>query len=234
MNLERSFSYIWEDKDWITKILIASALMLTGIGGIAVIGWVAEIARRVAHGEEDTLPEWDRIGDFFLIGLKYMGISLIWALPIILPIILISIVFAGGSMIADDPGPLFAAFGLVNVCIAMLAMIFGLAISLLVPPLLVLLAEGESFSKLINPKHAWELFKANAGGYIVAMLITWLASTLLAMVGTLLCGIGVLPAGVISQLIMGHLTGQATAQARENIESLPEVPEVQEANKEEN
>jgi hypothetical protein len=207
--------------------------MLTGIGGIAVIGWVAEVARRVANGEEDTLPEWEKIGDFFMIGLKYMGISLIWASPIILPIILVSIIMAGGTMISDDPGPLIAALGIVNVCIAMLAMIFGLAISLLVPPLWVLLAEGESFKKLINPKHAWELFKANAGGYIVAMLITWLASTVLAMVGTLVCGIGVLPAGVISQLIMGHLTGQATAQARENIANLPKVPDTQKVDQEE-
>ncbi len=73
MDLERAFMYIWQDKDWPTKILIAAALMITGIGAIGVLGWIAELSRRVAVGEEDLLPEWDRIGDYFLSGIKLAG-----------------------------------------------------------------------------------------------------------------------------------------------------------------
>ena len=148
----------------------------------------------------------------------------LWSLPVVLPILIVSIAMAGGAAFSDDPGPLIAALGVVNLCLTVFVMIFALAISLLVPPLWVLLAEGESFQKLINPKHAWALFRANAGGFLVALLISWLASSVLGILGTALCFIGVLPAAVIGQLFMAHLVGQAIAQARENLANLPAIP----------
>ena len=33
MDLEKTFTYIWEDADWLKKIAIAAVLLLTGIGG---------------------------------------------------------------------------------------------------------------------------------------------------------------------------------------------------------
>ena len=224
MDLERTFAFIWEDEDWITKVLIGAALTLTGIGSLAVIGWVAELARRIAAEEDDTLPEWERIGDFFLYGLKYVGISFIWGLPIALPIILISVLTTGGAMILDDPSPVIALSSIFVVCFTGFTFIYTLALNLLIPAVMVPLAEGESFGQLLNPSRAWKLFKANAGGFLVALLISWLAASLLSIVGTILCLIGVLPAAVISQLFMGHLIGQASAQARENLANLPAVP----------
>ncbi len=225
MELERSFTFIWEDKDWITKLLIGSALTLTGIGSFAVFGWVAELARRVADGEKDTLPEWNRIGDFFLNGLKYFGISFIWGLPIFLPAILIAIFTTGSAMIMDNPDPIIAMSSIFAVCFSGFAFIYGLAMGLLLPTIMVPLAEGQRFGELLNPKQAWMIFKANAGGFLVTLLVYWLAGFLLGFAGMLLCVIGILPAMVISQLIMGHLIGQSTLQARENLEILPVLVE---------
>mgnify|MGYP000452871902 CR=1 FL=1 len=47
MDIGSSFSYMFKDEDWIKKILIGAVLVLTGIGGIAVSGWMLEIIRRV-------------------------------------------------------------------------------------------------------------------------------------------------------------------------------------------
>ena len=210
MDLERAFAFIWEDED--------------GIGGLAVIGWVAELSRRVAHEEKDTLPEWDPIGDYFLNGLKYIAISFIWGLPISLPIIMISALGAGGSMVLDDPSPFIAFISIFSVCFTGIAFIYILGMNLLLPTLMVPLAEGTTFADLLNPSHAWKTFRANGGSFLVALLISWLAGSVLSFVGTLLCFIGALPAFVIGQLFMGHLIGQATSQARENLEATPAVP----------
>jgi len=88
----------------------------------------------------------------------------------------------------------------------------------------VLLAEGEPFNKMINPKHTWALFKSNIGGYLIAMLIGWLVTTILSSLGALACLVGVFFASVFSQMVVGFLIGQATAQARANQDIIPVVP----------
>lgn len=220
MELERAFTHIWEDEDWLVKIAIAAALTLTMIGGIAVLGWVSELARRVANGEPDKLPEWDRIGDYFIIGLKYIGVTFIWSLPVVVPLVVFAIATTGSTLVMEDPTPVVAALSILNICLIGFFMLYIVAMNLLIPPLWVLLAEGMPFGEAIKPKNAWALFKANAGGYLVAMLISWLVASVLGSLGALLCLVGTFFASAISQLVLAHLVGQATAQARANIASV--------------
>lgn len=219
MDLERAFTFIWQDEEWPAKIAIASVLTLTVIGTIPVLGWVAETARRVANQEDQTLPAWDQIGDYTLTGLKYIGITMIWMLPVTLLVILMSVSFIVPAA-ADNPGPWIAAASVLSMCFLIFFALYSIAAGLLAPVLWVPLAEGLSFGKLLNPKHAWKIFRANAGGFVVTILITWISSSVLGFVGSLLCLIGAFPATVISQLVMAHLLGQATAQSQEGLGDL--------------
>ncbi len=225
MDLERAFVFIWQDKDWPTKILIAAALTITGIGVIGLIGWVAELSRRVTAGEEDTLPEWDRIGEYFLTGIKLMGVSLIWSLPVILLVIFFTLVPAGVALTMSDnnQGLAIGMISIFSTCFFVFFFFYMLAISLLWPTLYTAAAEETAFQELLNPKFAWETLKANAGGFLIALLISWLVSSVLGSLGAILCLVGTFPATVISQLIMSHLIGQATAQARETLKTAEAV-----------
>jgi hypothetical protein len=217
MELERAFTHIWEDEDWLTKVAIAAALTLTGIGGLAVLGWASELSRRVANGEPDTLPTWDRIGDYFIIGLKYFGVTFVWSLPVVLPLVVFAIATTGTTLVMEDPTPMVAVLSILNICLIGFFMLYIVAMSLIIPPLWVLLAEGMPFGEAVRPKNAWGLFKANAGGFLVAMLISWLVASVLGSVGAILCLVGTFFASAISQLVLAHLIGQATAQARANL-----------------
>lgn len=219
MDLERAFTYIWKDPDWLKKLAIGGALAITGIGGIALFGWLAEMSRRVALQEEEILPDWEPIGDYFLNGLKFMGVILIWISPVILLTIIFSIVPAGILMGVrqEDQGIAIAIISILSTCFWGFFMIYTIAANLLIPPLWVPVAEGLPFNELLNPKMAWGVFRANAGGFIVAFLISSLAGSLLSMAGVILCVVGMFLTMVAAQLIFAHLIGQATAQARETL-----------------
>ena len=223
MDLERAFTFIWKDEEWPKKLGIAAALMISIIGSIGVIGWIAELAKRVAHGDDDPIPSWDQMGEYFMTGLKFWGITFIWSLPAILAIIG-SVILVTPSAMMDDPGPFLAFVSIFNICLYVFVFFYILIINLLTPPLWVLLAEGEPFSEMINPTHAWKLFRSNIGGFLIAMLVGWLITTVLGSVGALACIVGAFFASVVSQMMLGFLIGQATAQARANIEITPAVP----------
>lgn len=223
MDIERSLRFIWEDEDWIKKVLIAAVLMITGIGGIGTAGWLAELARRVANDEDEPLPDWDDIGRYFINGLKYMAVAFIWSLPVTALIVGISLVSVF-SFTQDDSSAVFGIFMFSNICIFFLTFVYIMFLTMMMMPLWVQLAEDTPFGELVNPARTWTLLRANLTGYLVVMLITWLATFVASLAGTILCGIGLIFTSVIAQIFFAHLVGQATAQARLNLENQPAVP----------
>ena len=77
---------------------------------------------------------------------------------------------------------------------------------------------------MVNPRPAWTLFRANIGGYLIAMLVGWLITVVMSSFGVLACLVGIFFASVLSQMIVAFLVGQATAQARAYQEITPVVP----------
>lgn len=223
MDLEKAFTFIWKDKEWPQKMGVAVVLMITIIGSIGVIGWVAELAKRVAHHEENPVPSWDELGEYFKIGLKFWGITFIWALPATVAITGTALLMTS-SVFMDNPEPFLTIISIFNICLFVFVFVYILVINLLSPLLWVLLAEGEPFSKLVNPSHAWKLFKSNGGGFLIAMLVGWLITSILSSFGLVACLIGIFFTSVLSQMIVAFLIGQATAQGRAKIESTPAVP----------
>ena len=222
MDLESALKYVWEDKDWLKKFGVAALLILSVIGSFALFGWLGEIARRVAAEEEEILPGWEPLGDYFLNGLKIFAITFVWSLPVILVIIGTSVGFISTTFI-EDPGPFIAVISVFSICLYVFIFLYIIAINLLSPPLWLLLAEGGSIRKLVNPKHAWALFRANIGSYLVTMLIGWLIAAILSPLGAVVCLVGALFTSLYSQTTLAHLVGQATRQARTNMAEANEL-----------
>lgn len=84
-NLGRAFAFMFEDKDWIQKILIGAAFTLLSVilvGIPIVLGYLLEVARRSSEGKELPLPEWDNLGDKFGRGLLFFIILIIYCIPL--------------------------------------------------------------------------------------------------------------------------------------------------------
>ncbi|MBI4769453.1 MAG: DUF4013 domain-containing protein [Chloroflexi bacterium] len=215
MDIGASFSFITSDRDWIKKIAIGALLAFTGIGIIAVTGWSVEIMRRLARNDPELLPDWNNFGQYALDGLKLGVIGFVWVLPLILigACAGIAAAFMGGDLSSDAGGILSL---LVLSCVGLLAVVYSLLLSFLLPAAAGLLADGGDFGQALNPANAFRLLRANPGGFVVAALLGGVAIGVLASVGAVFCGVGSFPAIAFGYAVQGHLWGQAYARAKGN------------------
>ena len=214
MDFGRSFSYITEDEGWITKILIAGVLLLTGIGGIVVAGWFAEIIRRVANDDANPLPDWSDFGGYAVEGLKIIGLVLVWALPIILLLVCNSVItFAATSLGGGDTAEIMTTVALVaNFCVIGLVLIYAILMALLIPASISILATGGSFGDAL--RQAFPTFRANIGGFLLAAIVGSLVVSILSTVGIILCVVGTYLGLAFGYAVQGHLFGQAYKAAK--------------------
>lgn len=214
MDFGRSFSYITEDEEWIKKILIAAVLLLTGIGGIVVAGWFAEIIRRVANDDATPLPDWSDFGGYAMEGLKIIGLSIVWSLPIILLVICNSVITIGGASFASgDAAEVMGTVILVStLCIYALVFIYAILLILVLPASIAILATGGSFGDAI--RKAFPTFRANIGGFLLAAIVGSLVVSILSSVGVILCVVGTYLGMAFGYAVQGHLYGQAYKAAK--------------------
>ena len=214
MDFGRSFSYITEDEDWIKKILIASVLLLTGIGGIVVAGWFAEIVKRVANDDANPLPDWSDFGGYAVEGLKIIGLALVWSLPIILLLVCnFAITFGGASLASGDAAEVMTTVVLISsICVYALVFVYSILLALVLPASISILATGGTFGDAL--KKAFPTFRANIGGFLIAAIAGTLVVSILSTVGVILCVIGTYLGMAFGYAIQGHLYGQAYKAAQ--------------------
>lgn len=180
----------FREPDWRGRFLIGAALVLAGmiipvLPLIFVCGYALHIMRRVALGEDPTLPPWDEWGKFALDGLRAMVVALIYLLPGIL-------VLTGGmtlyfvssvsmpamyenDIVAAGPDSVWPWVFLGGMAIMFLSMFLGTALlavgAVPLPMALAHLAVRDRFSAAFHPREWWPRVRANAGGYFVAWVV---------------------------------------------------------------
>ena len=83
MDIGKAFSYVFEDEQWISKVLLGGVILLIPIvGWIAVSGYMVKIAQNVAQGNPRPLPQWGEFGDHFMRGLYAFVIGLVYLIPV--------------------------------------------------------------------------------------------------------------------------------------------------------
>jgi hypothetical protein len=216
MDFDRLFSFLSEDREWLRKVGIAAILILTQVGTIAVMGWAAEISRRIAKDQPDPIPEWDPIGAYFITGLKLVGAGVVWFLPPALLVVCQSalMVFALQSGESNNLTVLLTATSLLVYLIVFVYLVAG---GVVFSPTYVLVSEAPEFKQLLNPRPAWKLVRANLGGYILTILVGALIYIILVAVGLLACFVGSFFGGALGFVFLGILIGLATRQARINL-----------------
>ena len=213
MDIGKAFTFMFEDDEWIVKIAIAAVLaFIPIIGWIPLGGWMLEISRRVATGRQDVLPEWDDLGTYTIRGLKAAVILLIYYLPyIVLSACVYSIPFLiSGGQVSDS-----VELGITVIEMAVKCVIFAyfVFVTLLIPAALMRfvmndddITAGLAFMEVLT------LVKNNLMAYITVYL-GYLVLTFLVPLGVLVLCVGVLFTIPYSVAVLGHLYGQAYAEA---------------------
>lgn len=209
-NLGEAFTYAFSDRDWPVKFAVGAlflllCLLLVGIPFVA--GYFVELIRRVARNELPYLPDWSNLGRIFGRGLVYLVIALIYTLPLTL----LGCCLFGTTLLLSgsaDGEAGRATFGtLVGTLAACLGLPVGLLYAAIMPVVTVQYAVRDEFGAAFRFGEMWELVRANLGNYLIVVLIAWAVSHLIAPLGVIACGVGVLATGFYALVVTGYLYG---------------------------
>jgi hypothetical protein len=219
MDYGKAFSYVFEDKDWIKKVLIGAVVAIVPIVNFALFGYLLEVTRRVIQGETALLPEWDQFGEFFKKGFMAFVVYLVYLLPAIVLRICsaatqIGVAVAGDNLDSSTYATLSTVSGFAVLCFSCVALILTIAGILLVLPAMGVLADTGQLGAALRFGDAWNLFRANIGGYVVTLIIITVVDAVLAPIGLLVCVVGLFVVAAYISLVAGHLIGQAYRGAK--------------------
>lgn len=220
MNVGKALGFVFEDPQWLVKLLIGSVILLLSflftpvligvVGFFIVAGYSLEVLRNVRLGVPQPLPEWkDRWGEWLVLGLKLLAALFIWSLPatlLNLPVWMLSAILGEGNEIV----------GLFATLVSCLAFLWTLVVLLVTPAIYVRMAETEELVSAFQFNDIFEFTRDHIGDVIIAIVVAVVVGVFAffmgAVVGTLLCIVGLaitLPAATLyTSLVSAHLYGQ--------------------------
>lgn len=219
MNLDigRSYSFIHEDEEWLSKILIGGVIYLIPIlGQLAVLGYTLETARNVSQNKPKPLPTWQDFGDKIMLGLMGFVISLVYSLPfsilVALPFCVIALI-GGTTSESGNPeaGGALAALG--TLCLTPLIIVASLLLVVAIYAAMVRYVQTGSIGDAFQVGAVWQMVRGNPQLWLMFLLAV-LLSGLVASLGTLACGVGALFTTFYAQAALGHTLGQIALQSR--------------------
>jgi hypothetical protein len=210
MDIGKAFSYVFEDEQWISKVLLGGVILLIPIvGWIAVSGYMIKVAQNVAQGNPRPLPQWGEFGDHFMRGLYAFVIGLVYLIPVF---VLEGLFFCvtGGLAAGTRRGEGTAA-GLLGVCFVPLILILSLGLTFVLYAALARYVATNTMSEAFKFKEVIASVRANFTPWLMLWLVSLLAG-LVGGLGLIACGIGVLFTSFYGVCVQGHALGQTVAQ----------------------
>lgn len=235
MNSGEAIRFVFEDEEWVSKLLLGAVISIIPLfGGAAVMGYAIAVLRNVEAGSQQPLPSWDRVGEYFVDGLLFWIATLIYSIPllvVICPIALVWILPLAAGESEELSAMLTGLAGVVSAGLGCLGLVYGLLLWALNPVLQIRFAETGELSPCLRFGEVFRFLLDHIGPIIVAQLLVWaaglvVASILTGVIGVLglvpicgwmvasLLGLVMIPVGVWLMLFAAHLYGQIGRQVR--------------------
>lgn len=210
MDIGRSFTFMFQDKNWVVKILVGGLVVLLSILLIPIplmLGYQLRVIRNTSQGADVPLPEWDDLGSYFSDGIQLIVGGIIYYSPVIL----LTCVLVGLSALADGGdrrGDGEGIVGLFLFCVNCLVTILSIVIGLIFPAAMLRFAATNRLGSMLEFGEVLNFVRRNVGNYIVAVLLGWVASLIAGVLALVTCFLGTPWASWWSTLVQGHLLGQ--------------------------
>ena len=191
LQVGRAFSFMFEDKNWVVKIILGAVfnlLTLVLIGIPFVLGYLLEVAKNSSEGKELPLPEWDKLGDKFVRGLIYLVILIIYSIP----------------------GMILSFIPCVKFCLGPL---YFLALAFVLPYITVKYAQTGSFEEVFRFNEIIEFVKNNLSNLVIVILLT-IALQIIATFGVLALVVGIFFTMFWADLGIFYLYGQVYREGK--------------------
>jgi hypothetical protein len=191
LQVGRAFSFMFEDKNWVVKIILGAVfnlLMLVLVGIPFVLGYLLELAKNSSEGKELPLPEWDKLGDKFVRGLIYLVILIIYSIP----------------------GMILSFIPCVKFCLGPL---YFLALAFVLPYITVKYAQTGSFEEVFRFNEIIEFVKNNLSNLVIVILLN-IALGIIATFGVLALVVGIFFTMFWADLGIFYLYGQVYREGK--------------------
>ena len=229
MDVNRAIRYVFDDKQWISKVLIAVVLSLFSwliIPAFIVAGYMVKLVRQVMHGQDTPLPEWTDWGDLLRDGFFVLVAEFLWMLPFIVLILIVSLATGGLGSMSDGGDALAAATTGAGLLLACLVLLMVIALLFVLPALIIQYAIKGDFGALFRFSEVFDIIRNHMSDILLALLVTVAVSFVVGLVGGIL---GIIPclgwiaafiiglaAGPYIQFVSSHLYGQIGAKVLGN------------------
>lgn len=205
MNYSRAFSYVFDDKNWLSKLLIAGLISLIPIiGQFYLMGWMVEIVRRVKAGRTDILPT-THFTYFLELGLKLFIVGLIYSIPVILLGCIMNLM--GGYAESSDGRVTIMIFTGMGVLGSILTFVLNIAVAFLGTYGTIKLAQTDQIKACLDFTDAFHTIKDNIVTFILVELLAFVAG-LIQSAGLIFCVIGIIFTAPYGSAVTAHLVGQ--------------------------
>ena len=226
MDVNKAFRFMFDDKQWISKLLIGAVMSVLSfliIPAFILQGYLVKIVRQVMDGNDSELPEWMDYGKLVRDGFFVTIGQLIWALPFILLMLIVGLVTGGLGSVVDSSGDMVAAAttgaGLLMACLVLLTVI---AFLFLTPALLIQYARADEFGAPFRFSAIFDIIRDHMADILIAFLVAVVAVLAISVVSGIVAIVPCLgwiaavliglAMGPYIQFVTGHLYGQIAAK----------------------
>ena len=218
MDIGKALGFVFEDEEWVVKLLLGAVITLIPIfGQFALMGYAIAVIRNVKADSPQPLPAWDNLGEYFTDGLKFWVAVLVYMLPVMIlicPIMLIGVLPVLGGQNEDVVTILAGISGFMSMGLSCLIVLYSILLAPVMTVVQIRYAETGEIGPCLRLGEIFRFLFANIGGIIIALALVLAVGVLVVpIVGALTLGLLALPATVWLTVFSSHLYGQIGRQA---------------------
>jgi hypothetical protein len=214
MRFGDAFTFPFQDADWLKKVAIPAVCMLIPVvGPFIVMGFGLEIAKRFIHNNPELVPAFD-FGGFLRTGFMGAVVSFVYSLPMVICMIP-SYGFPAFAAAQGDDTMVIIGW-VVLACCGCLALLLAIALMLLLPAALGKFLDEGTLGAAFQVGEIVKLVRADIVAFLIA-IVGGVVGSIIAPLGMIACGIGVLFTYAYFFAIYGHFIGQAYTQAKAKV-----------------
>ena len=207
MDWGKSFTYVFDDKDWPTKVLIGGVLSMIPVVNLVAVGYGLKALKNAAEGSEHPLPTWDDFADYFVKGLISVLATFVWSLPIVAATVLVWLLSALTGYDYSESSRATTPFLVCLWSLSCMSGIYGLFLAAVLPAALAQYAVKGDFGAFFHLRDIFRFIARNLGNYVLAILLAVVAA-FISQFGVVLCCIGITFTEFWATLVGSNLLGQ--------------------------
>lgn len=225
MDIGRAFSYIFEDQEWVPKLLITAVVAFVGIITLpllllglvafaALLGYLVELIRNLRDNMPTPLPRWDNFSEKIAKGGSVMVAGILYGLPNLLPLCC-NLTFTLVSNYVDNTGSLGSAPTIIMFCcITPFVLLYNLITWPMFSLALGRYAEERNIGVFFQFSDLFGTLYRNFGTTFQWIIFAVIVNFVLGILGAIPC-IGWLAAPALAIPVQGHLISQLVRQVEE-------------------